>query len=300
MLRFRARLITILATASLLAAWTILPGEPASASVPGLRIFYGQSGFDSVDVKSARAYCPVGERVLGGGGMSLRQQGNQRPGLALVWLKPVHPTDGSRDYFYVYAAEFGVSAADSWEVLAQAVCAPDPGRRLDPVIIESRSPASSDGVRTAQARCPTGKRVVGTGATINHVNGQIALQMSRTSSTGDISRAQAHEDFNGYSPSWDVSSWAVCAYPPAGYEVATRFSVQGGSESSKNASAICPGTKRSLSAGAALSNQAPGEVALSDVILASDLRSAGGIAWEHSPTAQNWSYMLGQAICVNP
>src|SRR5262245_18978101 len=65
----------IAATLCLLMGMAFIPSGVASAAVPGLHVVYGQSAFDSWYAKSARAYCPPGERVLGGGGMTLQTGG---------------------------------------------------------------------------------------------------------------------------------------------------------------------------------------------------------------------------------
>ena len=297
---FSRRMMALLAATAVSVVWTIFSTESASAAVPGLHLVGASSAADSFPVKSATAYCPPGERVLGGGGFVLRTSGElQAPGLALAWLKPVHPTDGSRDYYIVYGEENGVGTSDPWQVVAHAVCAPNTGHQLNPVIVEGRSTFSSASVHTAAAVCPSGKRVVGTGATSYAVNGQVALQVSRASASGDIARAQAHEDVDGWGGSWFVSSWAVCANPPAGYQVVSGQSTEHNSETFKAADRSCPAGKRALSVGAALTSTAPAEVALWNVAFdTADLSQFGAAAQENWPFFTSWDYLLVRGICV--
>ncbi|UOE20770.1 hypothetical protein NI17_006120 [Thermobifida halotolerans] len=74
-----------------------------------------------------------------------------------------------------------------------------PGWHINPEYTGS----TSDAVQRETVGCgdPNRQRVVGTGARIDispSYQGEVVLQMARASGTGDIARAQSHEDADGF------------------------------------------------------------------------------------------------------
>jgi len=120
--------------------------------------------------------------------------------------------------------------------------------------------------------------------------------VARASGTGDIARAQAHEDADGFTGNWSVVSYAVCVQPPAGYEVVYASSDERLSETNKVATALCPGTKRVHGAGGAITKVAPGNVSLQAVVPIGERVQA--IAVENTPTDESWDFIVAQAICA--
>jgi hypothetical protein len=83
--------------------------------------------------------------------------------------------------------------------------------------VTARSPGegfNSDGVKRATAQCPAGKRVVGTGASIegdaDDISGRVALQ-EIAPANGRHVRAVAAEVAPGTNSRWAVTVIAFCA-----------------------------------------------------------------------------------------
>ncbi|MGH8480349.1 MAG: hypothetical protein ACREXK_12425 [Gammaproteobacteria bacterium] len=187
---------------------------------------------------------------------------------------------------------------DNWWVVAWAICAdPLPGYH----IVHSKTAPSSADVQTAEARCPSGRRALGVGAEIlapANSHG-VGLQVVRASGNGDLTRAQAHEQPQGYPYDWQLVASAICADTPEGYQVRYGESEEQASETTKYAQAYCYG--QITGAGAAVSNVAPGNVALYFVVprRPSDERTnSAAAAAEITPTSEPWDFIVAQAICV--
>jgi hypothetical protein len=146
--------------------------------------------------------------------------------------------------------------------------------------------------------CPAGQRVLGTGAKTSDLSGNVVLQVARPSASGDIARAQAHEDADGYSGGWSVTAYAVCAPPPPGYEVVFGRSSAAQSESLKYAVAACPAGKQLHSSGAAITDVAPGHVSLKSVFPNLAQGHALGVAVENTATNLNWDFIVASAVCA--
>jgi hypothetical protein len=293
----------VLATGLLVAVqWAT--ARPASA-VPTLHKVSGpSSAINSVSPKQARAECPLGERVVGGGGSVLQNTNIPFKGLALTRLQPIHPATG-KDSYEVTGSEVGAPTTANWFVTAYALCADPgqwPGGNPNLQIVPVTSSPSTQTVQTATAGpCPSGQRVIGTGAQINNPGGQVVLQVARVDINGGIARAQAHAVAATYPSPWSVTSYAVCANTPPGYKVIFGQSEQRASEDRKVASAVCPsdstGRPRYVhGAGAAVTNLAPGEVGLTQVVPFD--RTVFAEAREHASTPASWDFIVAAAICA--
>ena len=159
--------------------------------------------------------------------------------------------------------------------------------------------------------CPdtTRQRVLGTGAMVAATSGPEtagpALQVARADAQGVLTRAQAHERPAGWSADWQLYGYAVCADRPAGYEVRTGAS-PAGPDRFKAATASCSDGTRLVSRGGAVSNVAPGNVALTALNYAyPDVDATRAEAsWNspvdsaHLPAPVDWDFIVAQAICV--
>jgi hypothetical protein len=168
------------------------------------------------------------------------------------------------------------------------------GRHIVPRTI---SDGFSPPMLATAAVCPPAERVLGSGALISDGAREVGLQVARPSGPGDIARAQAHEESNGYANDWSLTAYAVCAPPPSGYEVIFGPSDEELSEPVKTAFAGCTGTRRVIGAGAAITNVAPGNVSLEEVnpYLANWVRAT---AVENVPLATNWDFIVATAVCA--
>lgn len=127
-------------------------------------------------------------------------------------LRRLQPIDLARDRFSV-AATAPRAFTGKWSLTAYALCAAKrygQGWQIVAGAPSSQSPAT---FKSVVAVCPSGKRVVGTGAAIGLPSvdgyGRVGLQLSRASGPRDISRATAR--VNGYHKSWGLRAFAICA-----------------------------------------------------------------------------------------
>ena len=287
----------IMATAGL-AAVQLAAAAPATA-VPGLNRAVGASLIDSASGKSATAFCQPGERVVGGGGR-VQSVGAYSARIALTQLLPVHSNTGTAlDRFIVSGAETSPGTNSSWRVLAFALCAPASQQLSGYNIVESPPTLQSSQPRHATSvSCPGAQVALGTGGRIINPGGEVALQVARASIDGRLARVQAHEEADGYSGSWSVVAYAVCVDRPPGYEIVTGLSDQEASESIKFAEVSCPDGKQVHGVGAAVTDVAPGHVSLREINTLDDIDRVKAFAQEHTPTSQNWDFIVVRAVCA--
>ncbi|MBE1484396.1 hypothetical protein [Plantactinospora soyae] len=275
-----------------------LVGAAPAAAVTGIeKVTSPLSSIDSQQTHTVRAECPAGKWVTGGGGWAFSVAAADSAKVTLVELRPEHRTDGTRDGFVVTGSETTAAMTGDWWVQAYAICA-SPSGLAGYGLVTTRNPATSSPVELeARAGCGT-RRAIGGGARIVNPGRDVALQVARASGTGDIFRASAHEDADGYSGNWTVDAYAVCVNRPAGYQVVTTASTQGDSESEKIAFARCPAGTRVHGAGAAISDAAPGGVSLQVVYPSNALDNVEAFAVENTPVSQDWDFIVAQAICA--
>jgi hypothetical protein len=189
---------------------------PASAAPS--RVVSAASATNSIARKSAIAYCPTGTRVFGGGG-DIVAGGNS---VALTGLKPTSLLINGQhvDSFTATAEEGQVNYVPNWTVYAYAICGPN----LANLSIQwfRVTSGAADHLQTG-ANCPSGTAPVGLGAEVGNGLGQVALTQvlgNYTLSPQGVptgwSGAAAYEDETGYSGTWTLTSYAVCASPPPG------------------------------------------------------------------------------------
>ncbi|SEG88444.1 hypothetical protein SAMN04489712_1224 [Thermomonospora echinospora] len=286
------------------------PSQAAAVAAPvltGLEKVQSEvmpSDVNSVSPKSALAKCPAGKKVVGGGGWTFETSTTAPERLTLTQLQPMdnvgdgHGSDGYR----VTAAETAPGVSGNWWVQAYAWCADAssvPGWHINAAYDGG---TTSDPQEQVEVGCddPSRQRVVGTGAMIGGVadesQGQVVLQTARASGTGDIARAQSHEDATGYGGNHWLAVYAVCMDTPQGYEVVSDPSAQQDSETYKHAVVQCPDGRAPVNAGAGISTSAPGHVSLQKVFPGSQAE-AGAV--ENTPTGQDWDYIVAQGICVD-
>jgi len=271
----------------------------AASSPQGLQKIVAESETDSRSPKTVAARCPSGQVVVGGGAWAFASGPGPSRELLLTRAEPVP------EGYIVTATEAAGGTDARWFLRATAICA-DADSLTAREIVSASTPLSSSSAQQAKAVCPGGTRVVGTGARVNNAGRQVGLQVTRAAGPGDIVRAQAHEDASGYADNWNVTSVAVCAEPPPGYDVVFGRSEAEGSEVEKLATAACPNGQRILDAGGAISFDAPGNVflrmfrPLRDVVPEPGaLIAAQAQAVENEETPEDWDFIVAEAICAD-
>jgi hypothetical protein len=267
---------------------------PAAAAAPiiGLQRVRAVTDFNLASPKTVTAVCPPGKVVIGGGGRA-EEQGVPAHKLTLTQLEPY--LDSVRYGYRASATNTAPNVISPWRMEAYALCAEPPSGYH---IVSAQATAPSQPVQATAAVCPPGERVLGSGAKILNHGSRVALQVARSSGPGDIARAQARE----IRPvgSWNLFAFAVCAPPPSGYEVKFEPSPQEASEQVKTAVAECGVGRSVIGAGGAITNVAPGNVALEEAYpdIGTIFQDVRAEAVEVVPTSQNWDFIVAAAICA--
>ena len=296
-MRLRRTMILVVAALAAAAAQQ-LPAAASAPHVTGLvrAISYG-TGVTS-GPSTTRAYCPDGKRVISGGGGVWWDKFTSPDQVVLSAMQPVHPLSGD-DFYQVTGEQTQTGQSGTWNVFALAICA-DPIEGMHIVTTTAGPAPSSSSWQLAQPTCPDGEKVLGVGGVVIPSYGQVALQVERASTDGQLAYIGAHEDADGYAGTWNILGQAVCAPEPAGYRVAIGNSPQSASETLKSASATCTYEENLVGTGGATTFNAPGGVNLLQVqpalTIPDDHVYASAI--ENTPTSANWDFIVSESICV--
>ncbi len=197
--------VAFVASAIAIVAAPSVGGIPAAAAarpvVTGLEKVSAVT-YNSLSSKQAFAYCDPGQVVVGGGGWAFVPGSADDPNAVTLWqLQPAIRLNGtSRQGYVAGAAEAGAGVGGAWWVEAYALCA---DRVSGHHISDSEDvPLTSTEVQRADAFCDAGEKVLGTGARVLNTSREVGLQVARVAASGDIARAQAHEDATGYRFTW--------------------------------------------------------------------------------------------------
>ena len=290
------RRLAALAVALAAALVTMAVVTSPAYAVPGLQKFQGAvSANDSTQTKTVHADCPAGLRVLGGGGW-IFTGGADADKVALTELRPVHPPSGV-DQYVVTAEEIIPNITSNWSVQAYVICS-SPISGLSIVPNTGFSFASA-----ADAFCPIGQVVLGSGGKVNNPAGHVKLTGATPESAGDRVITTVVEDSSGATNVWSVTSYAVCAPRPAGYQVVFARSDLRASEPEKLAAVVCPtGTSVHGAAAIALTLETggtgtSGAFALQVIYPFNALDRVQAFAVEIVPTSITWE-VRAVAICA--
>lgn len=209
--RLAGVVVALLVAASIQILFQTATAAPAAAVAGLVRVQSPTPVANTTTVKTAKAICPSGTRAVGGGGWAFDNDAFQ---VHLTGLIP--ETDG-----YRANAEASPGFTGSWWLQAYALCAPTPAG-LEIRTSTQQNPASNPFV-SGFVDCPSGKELLGTGAAATSGTGRVGLQMNDTLGGRTRAHSGAHEIAAGYSGSWALTTYAVCANPVAG---ATSFNKQ--------------------------------------------------------------------------
>lgn len=272
----------------------VMQASPAGA-VPGLQKFQGAvSANDSTPVKTVHADCPAGLRVLGGGGW-IFTSGPDADKVGLTELRPVHPQSGV-DQYVVTGEEVTPNITSNWSVQAFVICASP----ISGLSIVANTGFAFD---ETDAFCPAGQVVLGSGGRVNNSAGHVKLVATTPFQAGDRVRTAAVSDDSGATNEWTVTSYAVCAPRPAGYQVVFARSNLRTSEPEKLAIVACPaGTSVHGAAAIALTLENSGladtrGLALQLIYPFNALDQVQAFAVETNPVSITWEVRV-VAICA--
>jgi hypothetical protein len=279
--RLRQLLATALGLGLVSAALVVvLPTSPAAAAGLLLQRVNGSTETDSRPYKSVTIYCP-------GGGAALSANYSIIGAPGKVVLDDLIISQGS---VTVAAGEIvGVGEAadgtpENWRVQATAVCTP-----WTVTYYQATSGFAVGSSRYVTVNCPAGQQVIGLGASLAQGFGQVSISnlwVGESSVT-----AIAHADDDGFSGSWSVTAYAVCA-SNIGQEV-----VHGPTNPSTlalSSSGLCPSTKQLVGVG--WEQTGGGEVYVTTAKADSDFL----VATVPDETGANFTWYTGaMGICIN-
>jgi hypothetical protein len=198
----------------------------------------------------------------------------------------------------VGAAAVVVALSAAWQVPGRGVASAATVPAA--TVVSTITPFDSTATKTIAALCPTGTRVIGGGGRVNGADHVVLTQLEPVStSTGDSYVVAASEDQAGFTGSWSLQAYAICARPVPGLEIVSATGAAG-SEAFQFESARCPAGKLAVGAGGRI-NSGEGQVALSTRAEGSSLSTRTTAAGTEDPDgfAGTWS-VTAFAVCVTP
>lgn len=153
---------------------------------------------DIDDEKTAAVECPSNMVVLGTG----YELDGARGGALVTSLTPTR----DRVEVKAYEVDLGPGNPGDWSVKVYAICAVDPGGRSQ----ASRTTSSnSDGAKSGDAPCSTGKETLGTGFDLNGFKGRLNIQHFYPTAQG-VARTVANE-LVATTNDWSLTTFTICA-----------------------------------------------------------------------------------------
>ncbi|XVV07483.1 hypothetical protein ACQPW3_19725 [Actinosynnema sp. CA-248983] len=278
-------MIRPLVLAALTAAATLTAAAPAHAAIPGDELVWSNpAGPTSATGRINSVACPSGKQLIGARAFT---RGAPRDTLVTALI----PTATTA---VAVAQEDEDGTEREWSLIVEAVCAlPVPGYE----IVAQHSDATSTN-KQVRATCPTGKKLLTAGW---NTQGEGQVWVNQVSFAADVTSVAVTgmEDPDGYSGSWRLSTYAVCADPLPGQSVRTATSVT--DRSDKMFDVRCESHQRWLAAG--WSFIGTGGVTPAGQV-SPNLWAQGTSwfqlnAWEDDDGFSHDWYAVGRAVCVN-
>ena len=166
------------------------------------------------------------------------------------------------------------------------------------MVVTSTTASNSTSPKGGLLACPAGTVPVGGGGAINSAAPGITIVQDNAGPTGWL--FAAIEQTGGVASSWSLTTWAVCATPPAGYQVI----VANGTITPKTpAVATCPGSKIVIGAGASLDTPVGDNVRVIESIRPNPALTsvtASAVLDPFAITGPASNVVHAYAICINP
>lgn len=286
----------ILLSIAILAGSVGAVGAPASAALPGLEFIEVRGGEDVHLEDSVWDRCPEGKQALGGGFNVVGSGGE----VAVHSMWPGWP-GGVPDQLRVSARQADPYNG-SWELFLGMFCAPAlPGFE----IVAASSAVDSVEVKAAEAFCPKGKQLLGTGFAVLNGNGEIIVEDvipngdAKTAPTSVYVRAYEEGAFlseEDYPEKWRITAYAVCVNTLKGL-VRVTASTSWSNEQNQSVTVACPAAKSLVGTGFEVHGSI-GRVVVTGVIpWFGDTEKLEVEASKEDPFDTGW-YLDGYAICV--
>jgi hypothetical protein len=240
----------------------------ATAAIPGYRVVKGEIPTPNISPPThfLGVACDPGEISLGAGASVNYGSPGVGPFAQIVMNRLVPGVfDGDQDGVTVRAFEKEGGTPLNWGLRARVVCAdPLPGDELDLRFETANASPLFRQITASEARCDTGKKLVGFGAEITdgpgkNPDGEVIIDDITPNSSLTGVAVTAFEDGNGTNANWGLTVWFRCANAGALPGIQRVSTTQlNESFSWESAVATCPTGKRVLAAGGDLTG--PGGV----------------------------------------
>ncbi|GAA2725600.1 hypothetical protein [Actinocorallia aurantiaca] len=168
------------------------------------------------------------------------------------------------------------------------------------VKVTDSAPMSSEGVRSASAKCPDDKRVISGGGRVVGGGREVRLTSLAPLEEENAYRVRAAEDHDGYRGRWRLEAYALCAAPLIGLDYVTSTSEDTYSSTrAGSAEADCREGSAVLGGGVDASSHEDG------ITPAFGIRSFGfrvetGIAKAYAPLISEAKGVTAHAVCADP
>jgi hypothetical protein len=207
----------------------LLAGSRAEAFSPFVSYVQQTTAYDASSPKVARAVCPGGYSVLGGGAVITGGQGQ----VAVQAAFPTHDDSVWQDVYIVKAAA-AEGSTDAWSVTAAAYCTPSTSTTK---VMES-SLFDSEAIKAVTVECPYPLKVVGMGGEVakqnyeHPTNDPVAIpHPTNEAGVGLVFQgfevnagltqvtAYATEEAGALDPDYDyIGDWKLVAFATCAYE----------------------------------------------------------------------------------
>jgi hypothetical protein len=205
------------------------------------------------------------------------------------------------------AAAAVVALSAAWQVPGRgmASAATLPAAEVVSVV----TPFDSTANKSIAAVCPPGKRVIGGGGRVSGGQHVVLTRLEPVSTSGPTGRdsyvVAASEDQAGFTGTWALQAYAICADPLPSLQIVSNISIPG-SEAFQGIDVSCPAGKFAVGAGGRINHRAvlggpKGEVALGTIAEGGRWSARITAAGTEDPDgfADTWG-VSAYAICVTP
>jgi hypothetical protein len=182
--------------------WTVKVYAMCIEQVFGLYDGYNSSPINSSD-KGVGVACPANWQMVGAGGQI------STPDAGKVFLNTMSPNPGNTSD-YVSASEVGAGTPNNWVLKGYVICA-SPNSPYVPSYSKT-SAFDSTHAKSVTAKCPAGRRLVGTGFSMTTQGANNRVLIDEVTPLPDLSGVTvvASEAAGGTLKNWHVTANALC------------------------------------------------------------------------------------------
>jgi hypothetical protein len=291
--RTRTAMLGLLVVLVTTVAVTTVAITPAQARpVLGVTYLFNDADFTNAPYEALTLTCPAGQVAIGG-----TYRLNGPPGkLVLDDLIP----SGGRTLRLAAGRIVGPGENDTefnWFISGVVICV---NESQAVQVVPATSDTGPGTGRWATATCPSGKRVIGSGTSVQQGFGQVSVTNLWVSDTTVTAIANTDED--GFSGSWSVSAYAVCANPPRGLRVesddTTRHQASG--FTAQESVSVCGDPNASVAIGYGWQQTGGGEVSISSSFIQSAPVPEARVTGTPDDTGTAFTWLLGaMTICAD-